>query len=214
MKAQRMFQSFSFRETTRERVAEIEELVGKGMTHFDERCALYELASGYHHHNSDHGANLGYCIELGTFEGQSTVVLAKALQDIKTRFRPLFAIDFYRYGGRQIFDTEACRKARDKFHQSDTADDICQIIYDDLSFFRFWTLPARLIFYDSDHSYGVVKEGIYRLMAYLRLDGWLAIHDYNGKGVFDAVNEFLEEQKLYEVEVFGCEHLVCIHKKG
>ena len=155
-------------------------------------------------------------------------MIASALKDadadgqrnIDVRYKPVFTIDHY-----IPFDDDASKQyvadsyaiAREIFHKLNLTEYICQIIYNDLAFLRFWTLPTRLIYLDSAHHYGHTKEAIYMLMDKLMLDGWLVLHDYvETRGVLPALNEFLDEQTQYDIDIYaaaGSDRLVCIHLK-
>ena len=89
-------------------------------------------------------------------------------------------------------------------------------MYDDRGFFDFWTMPVRLIFIDTSHTYEQTKLEIEKSIPHIVNDGWLALHDYHDAhpGVVCAVNEFLDSQTEYDLEVyFVHKALVCIHIK-
>ena len=200
------FKQFTIRDTTRERISAIQSVTGKEVTSIvaltDEACILYELAANYH---ANDPILRGYCLELGTYKGGSASIIATALRQHGLD-SPLFTLD-------RTYQPET----EEKFRQLGLTHDVCQIIYDDLSYLRFWHLPTRFIYLDSNHQYAVVKEAIPLLMRCLAPGGWLAMHDYideSWSGVISAVNEFLDTQKLYDLEVFIMGTLVCIKKSG
>ena len=216
------FKKFAPRAETFQRVREIEEMLrvdeksiwgGSGVL-----STLYELAAGYHT-SPDH--HRGYCLELGTHRGGSASVMASAIRDSGTKYKPLFTVDSY-----LPFDSDEHRRivtdsyliAREAFHKLDLTEYVCPIIYDDLSYLRFWTLPTRVIYLDSSHQYGHSKEAIQIVMNKLMVDGWLALHDYvdeKWSGVIPALNEFLDEQTQYDLDVYDAGGtLVCLHLKG
>ena len=218
------FKKFTLRDETFRRVREIEDVlrVDKSAIWGGSKVlsTLYELAAGYHTGGNNRE---GYCLELGTHRGGSASVMASALKDSNTKYKPLFTIDSYipfSDGSNQQFVADSYRIAREAFHKLGLTEYVCPVIYDDLSFLRFWTLPTRLVYLDSSHHYGHTKEGIQMLMSRLMPDGWLALHDYleadeSYIAVLPALNDFLDEQTQYDLEVFdGGESLVCIHLRG
>ena len=166
----------------------------------DQQAAvLYEIAANYHSPN-----NLrGYCLELGTFEGGSAAIIGSALARHPHLSQPLFTVD-----------RSYQEKAKTRWEDLGIHDKICHVTYDDYAFLNFWHLPTRLILIDSDHEYEPVKRLILPSMKCLSDGGWLVMHDYEPgwDGVVSAVNEFLDQQTFYELEIFLTETLICIRK--
>ena len=218
------FQKLTPRDETLHRVSKIQDVirVDKDSIWGATRAlaVLYDLAAGYHtpYKLGDryYDPRDGYCLELGTFRGGSASVMASALKDLEIKDKPLFTVDSYLPFPNHDDPAETCRFAMEAFRTLDVTDYVCQIIYNDLAFLRFWTLPTRLIYLDSNHSFKHTKEAIYMLMNKLMVNGWLALHDYiEGCGVLSALNQFLDEQTEYDLDAWDASGtLVCLHLKG
>ncbi len=165
----------------------------------NQAAVLYEIAVNHHSPNNTRG----YCLELGTFEGGSAAIIGSALRIRPHLSSPLFAVD-------QAYQS----KSKQRWNKLDIYDKICYVIYDDYSFLNYWHLPTRLLLIDSDHEYEPMKRLIPPALKCVSEGGWLVMHDYeNGwPGVVRAVNEFLDQQTFYELEVFLTESLLCIRK--
>ena len=188
----------------------------------DEYVALYELACGYHHSNPE---TEGYIIDCGTNCGASASVLASAIRD-SNRLKPVITLDVYHYNPEAPNDastetfTRKYLKSRETFFRLGLAHKyVCPVIFEDHKFLNFWNLPARLIFIDTSHTYEHTKIEIEKALPHIIDDGWLVLHDYgdesyNGQ-VKAAVNEFLDNQTTYELNVyFTPRSLVLLHING
>ena len=166
----------------------------------NQAAVLYELAANLHALPYQYR---GYCLELGTWEGGSAAIIAGALKNDPYLASPMFTVDISYQS-----------KTRERWDKMEIRDRICQVIYDDFSFLHFWHLPTRLILIDGDHEYDSVKRLILPAMKCLAEGGWCVFHDYEPgwDGVVRAVNEFLDSQELYELEIFLTESLLCIRK--
>ena len=193
----------------------------------DERAALYELARGYHNKPETQG----YILDLGTHRGGSASIMATAVRDSGTAFKPVITIDRFWYNfydpddDHTRFQTQNYLESRRTFTQLNLGDEyICQVICPDDKFLDFWNLPTRLIFIDTEHTYEHVKLIIEKSIPHVMEDGWLVFHDYIdrkphflediGKGVRRAVNEFLDNQTEYDLDIyFADSSLICLHIK-
>ena len=179
----------------------------------DERAALYELAAGYHNKPETEG----YIVDFGTHRGASACIMGTALRDTKSAYQPLFTVDPYSFSD---FGTQSYLEARESFRRvRGMRVFICAMIYEDLRFLEFWNLPTRLIFIDTSHQYDHTKLEIEKSIPHVMDDGWLLLHDYGDEpwngDVKRAVNEFLDNQTEYDLEVFFVpDCLVCLHVKG
>ena len=183
-------------------------LISHGLTAPSELRILYELAYGLHSKCD------GYVLEFGTFTGVSASVMASALRDSQSKFKPLVCVDPY------DFKPATLDVARDAFITLDLVPEyICQVLWQDLDYFNnFWKFPTRLIFADSDHSYGHVKSTLEFCVPRLLDDGWIVIHDYKNRekyveSVVRAANEWLDTTD-FEVFVYHEVSSLYIKKLG
>ncbi len=172
-----------------------------------ELSMLYEIAAGLHQDED----TAGHCLEFGTFRGASAIIMGLALKEYHKEI-PLFTIDKYHRDVNHINSLIA----QQVFSQFDLKDFICPIIYPDLEALSFLDPKLRLIFLDSDHSYEHKTGAIWTAMERLVTDGWLLIHDYHVecRGTVNAVNDFLDSQDLYDIEVFRITGTIGIHLHG
>ena len=183
------------------------ELLRIHLNSYRELSMLYEIAAGFHQDED----TAGHCLEFGTFRGGSAVIMGLALREYHKEI-PLFTIDSYHTDVNHINSLIA----QQVFSRFDLKDFICPIIYPDLEALSLLAPPFRLIFLDSDHSYTQKTRAISVAMERLVTDGWLLIHDYHAgcRGTVNAVNEFLDSQDLYDIEVFRITGTIGIHLLG
>ena len=166
-----------------------------------EAVALYELAAGFHDDTD------GYILELGTFAGWSAACMALGLQESQTNFDVLYTVDSY------IWKPAALAVARANFTGLELDNNICQVIWNDLSFVKsLWRLPTRLVYVDSEHTYDHAKQTVDLCFPIIENGGWIVIHDYNQaniESVVEVVNDFVDYNS---VSVFRVESLICIQK--
>ena len=185
---------------------------------FDERIALYELARGYHNKPETQG----YILEFGSHRGASACIMGTGVRDSGTTFKPVFTLDPYFYNGDDLnhFNTQSYLQARAAYAKTGLANNyVCPMIFNDLELLKFWNLPTRLIFIDTSHQYEHTKQEIEQAISHVMDDGWLVLHDYCdkswGQEVIRALNEFLDEQIEYDLDVYFVKgSLVCIHVNG
>ena len=177
----------------------------------DEYTALFEIARGYHNKPETEG----YVIEFGTHRGASACMLAGAIKDSGTSFKPIFTMDIY--PPNDLFHDQNYKEARESFVRADLLDFVCPMTCDGFLFRQFWNLPARMIFIDTSHTYENTKREIQESLPLIVDDGWLVLHDYGGEygeGVVRALNEFLDNQTEYDLDFYlGPNRLACLHVK-
>ena len=186
----------------------------------DEPLALYELARGYHNKPETQG----YVLDFGTHRGGSACIMASAVRDSGTPFKPVMTLDLFLYNHRNPSDyntwfaTQDYLESRAAFYKLNLAHEyVCPMMFQDNKFLDFWNLPTRLIFVDTSHTYKQTKLEIEKSIPHVIDDGWLVLHDYRDEhpDVIRAVNEFLDSQKEYDLDVyFAQSYLVCLHVKG
>lgn len=169
------------------------------MVSISEFAVLYELAAGWH---SDVD---GHIIEFGTFCGSTTIAFAKGVQERGGEF--VYTTDSHSWHIESAFISLSV------FDALNLRGVIKQFLFDDMEFIqKLWQFPARLIFHDSDHMYGHVKETIQRCYPRLKNGGWMVFHDYTPgpDAVAQAVDEFLDT--MPPVRVYKTDKLLCIQK--
>ena len=170
-----------------------------------ELAALYEFAYGYHTDIE------GYVVELGSKRGGSACILATGVRKSGTRFKPVITVGNYPL--RHKPSEEDYPIARTIYHQSKLSlKYVCPMMFDSVEFLRFWRQPTRLIFLDTSHKYPDTLIEIESAMPVLMEGGWLLLHDYSPDfGVIPSLNEFLDNQTDYDLEVYHVRSIACIH---
>lgn len=175
-----------------------------------ELTTLYELVCGYH----DEPDGDGYVIELGSKRGGTAAILSAALRDSGKTPIPLITVSNYSiYSERGEEDYVIARRV---YHETGLAlKYVCPMFFDSINFLKFWAMPTRLIFLDTSHKYEQTSKEIPLALSVLGRDGWLLLHDYNeGFGVMPALNDFLDNNVDYDLEVFFSDSLACVKLIG
>ena len=219
--------SFYDRDGTQRKVDYISEVITQNDNTFwvfdDECLLLYELAYGYHNKPETEG----FVLDFGTHRGASSSIMGSAVRDSindgnSNIVSPVMTVDLYPYrtNGEDDFHTDNYLQARESFIRSGLIHtDVCFVMYDDRKFFSFWNNPIRIAFIDTSHDYVHTKIEIDNIMPRILDDGWVVFHDYSdeewGDGVKRAINEFLDTQEVYDLDVYFVEYsIVCFHVKG
>jgi predicted O-methyltransferase YrrM len=151
-------------------------------------------------------------IEVGTFRGCTTRIMAENLPALST----LFTIDLPMEAGR---DFEALRAATDRrlidqravgfdYADSPRAGDIRQIFGDTFDPATWETIPpgAEFAFIDASHSYEAVKNDTEKVRAKLTPGGVIVWHDYSeGETAERGVGRYIREQMAVQDDIFLCE---------
>lgn len=177
---------------------------------------LYELAFGLHNNPETEG----HIVEFGSYRGASACVMGQAKKDAGKYDTPIFAVDPYYKSHSGLFDS-AYVIARENYHRFKLSNYvspiICPIICPCLTFLEFWDLPIRLAYLDAGHRYQDTKEEIAAILPHIVPDGWLVCDDYadaDGTKVMPALDDFLNEQKQYNLEVFQDKNQAYVHVKS
>lgn len=153
----------------------------KGFLDDEEGRALYEYAL--------QSANLGPCLEIGSYCGKSTVYLGAAC---KKAGSVLYAVDHHRgseehqlgeeYHDPELYDAafgkmDSFREFRHTLARAQLEETVVPIVAPSVLASRFWATPLSLVFIDGGHSMEAALND-YRCWApQIMRGGWLAIHD-------------------------------------
>jgi hypothetical protein len=184
---------------------------------------LYELARGYWSPPTAQG----YVVELGSMQGGSTCALAMGVRDSGSQLRPVIAVDCYGWpdpalpkGVQHSPWTFNYIAARETYWKLDLAwDFVCQVIIRSDVFPKLWNRPIRVLFIDTSHVYELTLAEIHNHLPYMVEDGWIVFDDYDPRsqwgpdGVIPAVNQWLTQEKGWELEPYGGDGAVAVHLK-
>ena len=181
----------------------------------EEARVLHELAGGLHDDID------GYVIELGTYAGATAAIMAHAVE-YYSRQLPIIAIDRYHW------NPTVLSFAQDMFQRIGQANNIVQIVFDDLRAFKlFCNLPIRLLFIDSNHVYDHVMNTLEICVPSVQSGGWIVLHDYDWRSkksrkdrpgqeytdVVYAFQDFLSTDDNQFESIFLADSLLCLKKR-
>jgi predicted O-methyltransferase YrrM len=153
----------------------------KGFLHPEEGAALYEYAVS--------SAEIGPCLELGSYCGKSTVYLGTAARDTESQ---VFAIDHHRgseehqlgeeYHDAELFDQDAQHmdslpELRRSLSRAKLEAWVTPIVASSVQAGKYWSTPLGMVFIDGGHSLDAALTDYRIWSAHIRPAGILAIHD-------------------------------------
>lgn len=182
---------------------QVQSIIGQGVYYpdrightYEEMCAFYELAAGYH------DAASGYTMQFGISSGGSAVIMGMALRESRNDYAtPLVAIDPY-LSVETGYEIESQRVAKDNIQRLGLAAFVCPITYTAFEFVdAFWDKPVRLAVIDTIHSYKQTKQETACILPYMVKGGWLVVHGYHPKsiGCVEYINELIDTLEISEV---------------
>lgn len=135
-----------------------------------------------------------HILELGAYKGRSTLCLAQTIRESGKNIK-IHVVD--------TFAGDAHIGEADTFHEF--TENLCP--YKDLlasvnvglstEICEDWETKLDAIYIDASHDYKSVCADIEGWMPHLRIGGLMGGHDYNFKGVYDAVNENMDNVEVY-----------------
>lgn len=188
-------------------IAEIQEKVErcqvKGFLADNEAAALYAWAYEV--------AELGPCLEIGSYCGKSSIFLGCACQ---SKDSVLFSIDHHRgseehqlgeqYHDAELFDADA--RVVDTFpvfrrniHAFELDDTVVPVVASSMLAGKAWQTPLSMVFIDGGHSHEMSKNDCLTWSRHIQPGGVLAVHDVfanpedGGQGPYLAVQAVLEQ---------------------
>ena len=153
----------------------------KGFLHPEEGARLYDLALA--------AAQIGPCLEVGSYCGKSTLYLGAACQQ---RGQVLYAVDHHRgseehqpgeeYHDPELFDAEASkldsfRQFRATLARASLEDCVVPVVASSELAGRHWLTPLALVFIDGGHSLEAAFADYRTWAPHVMPGGYLAIHD-------------------------------------
>lgn len=153
----------------------------KGFLDKTEGEALYQLALS--------AAELGPCLEIGSYCGKSALYLGTACQQ---KHSLLFAVDHHRgseehqlgeeYHDPELFDKEvnkldSFREFRKTLMRANLEDTVVPIVAASHLAARYWNTPLSLVFIDGGHSLQAALDDYQLWHPHIIPGGYLAIHD-------------------------------------
>lgn len=153
----------------------------KGFLDKTEGEALYQLALS--------AAELGPCLEIGSYCGKSALYLGTACQQ---KHSLLFAVDHHRgseehqlgeeYHDPELFDKEvnkldSFREFRKTLMRVNLEDTVVPIVAASHLAARYWNTPLSLVFIDGGHSLQAALDDYQLWHPHIIPGGYLAIHD-------------------------------------
>ncbi len=153
----------------------------KGFLAEEEGAALYRLAS--------ETADLGPCLEIGSYCGKSTVYLGAACRD---KGQVLFSIDHHRgseeqqpgeeYFDPQLFDPlaggmDTFRFFRETLRRAGLEDTVVPVVCRSALAARAWATPLSLVFIDGGHALDTVSTDFRAWAPHVIAAGAIVFHD-------------------------------------
>ena len=139
----------------------------------------------------------GPVIELGSFEGRSTIVFARAGRQVHAVDAwSLDVADLSAFGGGKASADDSLARFRDNLCRAEVQSQV--IVHRGLTheIGRRWNTPGAILFIDAGHTYADVKGDLEIWTPHLLPDGLLLLHDVLGDIFFDvtrAASELLRE---------------------
>lgn len=136
-------------------------------------------------------------VEIGSYLGASSCFLAAAAMETRGR---LYCIDTWQNEGmseglRNTYDEFCINTSRYKYV-------IRALRKTSIEASRDFQDVADLLFIDGDHSYQGVKTDLQCWLPYVRIGGWVLLHDYGwAEGVRRAVKELLMPIQIGEAQI-------------
>lgn len=181
----------------------------KGFLDPEEGARLYSLACEV--------ADIGPCLEIGSYCGKSTVYIARACLE---RDNVLFAIDHHRgseehqlgeqYHDADLFDNQAglmdsFREFRKTLILAKLVDVVVPVVATSALAARYWNTRLGMVFIDGGHSWEAAQTDYRSWAPWIQPGGYLAIHDVfpnpddGGRAPFD-IYQLAEQSGLFTVQ--------------
>ena len=185
----------------------------------EELAALFELARGTHHTQTQEG----YCIELGTYRGVTAMVMAQAIKESRIVLPPVFTVDSYVPSSFRLYpehnklmplafedgvlgDKYLQKQGADKMglarmiaYKLGLQDYLAQVIHDSLRFLRLFNLPIRFAYIDSSHDFTTCYNEAMLIKQRLVPGGAIAFHNNEIPSVMNAMSCLFDDEKCFRL---------------
>ena len=139
-------------------------------------------------------------VELGTFQGKSTLFFAETAPQVR-----IITVDMVNFPWNAEYDAGGVHLLQTPLREEILrAGNIVQIVGKTDDVVKTFNWPINFMFIDCNHDYEFVKADIANWKRFVVLGGIISFHDYDPphQGVIDAVTEWLNEDKDFELVEF------------
>jgi len=165
-----------------------------GWLSYHEALYLYSLAAV--------GSGRGKILEIGSWKGKSTIILARGSKWSKRE--QVYAVDPHKGGpdqeshGYKSIDSEI--EFRSNVEREGVADYVIPLVMKSEEAVVGWSEPIRLLWIDGDHSYEAVKKDFLLWEPFVAPGGVIAFHDtYSWEGPKRVVEEMILPSRSFVV---------------
>jgi len=142
-----------------------------------------------------YGPGKGKIVEIGTWQGKSTCVLAKGAKD--GRREKVYTIDHHKgspehhEAGVMPIEGTTLLRFRNHMKAFNFEDYVIPIISTSEEAAKKWKEPIRFLFIDGDHSYPAVKQDFLMWSKFVVKNGIIALDDVSKEGPRRVLEEFV-----------------------
>jgi len=151
---------------------------------------LYQLAKV--------GSRLGAIVEIGSWQGRSTIWLGKGSETVNGY--EIYAIDPHVGGSRRQHNVSTEKAFRENIQRAGLAKKVVPIVALSSDALKGWSRPIGMLWIDGDHRYEAVSGDFLGWSRFVAKDGIIAFHDtYSWEGVRRFVDGEILPNTQYRV---------------
>lgn len=136
----------------------------------------------------------GCIVEIGSYKGRSTLVLATAAKV------PVYSIDPHIPSDNEQFGDADRIEWMQNILNAGVADKVRPINLKSSAVAKIWDEPISLLFIDGSHIYQDVLDDLMQWLPHVKIGGYIAAHDSEWRGVKAALCEFRDQFPVQDVE--------------